>query len=156
MTPSRPRPNPTHRQRLAVIGFAPVLVALCLTFGAVRSSAAPKSPQQQVRVAWARLKDAFLHRSPSGVCGMLTLSGRRHFVAVIEGVRSSSSCKAVAAGLLRPVSALASEAAHARLLSVDVRANTATTIDTTSPFMEHWVRTGKATWKVSELPPGGV
>jgi hypothetical protein len=155
MTPSRPGPNATHRQWLAVNACAPVLVALCLTFGAARSSAAPRSPQEQVRVAWARLKDAFVHRSPSGVCGMLTLSGRRDFVAGIDGLRSSKSCKAVAAGLVKS-RGLASEAAHARLLSVDVRANTAATRDTTGVFMAHWVRTGKSMWKVSEPPPGDV
>jgi hypothetical protein len=137
------------------MGFAPVLVALCLTFGAVRSSAAPRSPQQQVHVAWARLKDAFVHKNPSGVCGMLTLSGRRDLVAGIAGVRGSKSCKDVAASLVRN-RRLVSEAAHARLLSVAVRANTATTLDTTGPFMARWVRTEKATWKVSEPPQGDV
>jgi hypothetical protein len=89
------------------------------------------------------------------VCGMLTLSGRRDFVAGIDGVRGSKSCKAVAAGLVRS-RGLVSEAAHARLLLVDVRANTAATRDTTGLFMAHWVRTGKATWKVSEPPQGTV
>jgi hypothetical protein len=155
MTPLRLRRTAADRRWPAIIGVAPVLVALCFTFGAVNSSAAPSSPQQQVRVAWARLKDAFLHRSPSGVCGMLTLSGRRDLVTGIDGVRSSRSCTAVAAGLVRS-RRLVSEAAHAQLLRVDVRANTATTLDTTGEFMAHWVRTGKATWKVSEPPQGDV
>jgi hypothetical protein len=86
---------------------------------------------------------------------MLTLSGRRDFVAGIDGLRSSKSCKAVAAGLVRS-RGLVSDAAHARLLSVDVRANTAATRDTTGVFMALWVRTGKATWKVSAPPPGDV
>jgi hypothetical protein len=155
MTRSRPCPNGTYRQRPAVIGVAPVLVALCLTFGAVRSSAAPRSAEQQVRVAWARFKDAFVHRNPSGVCGMLTLSGRRDLVAVVTGPRSSKSCKAVAAGLVKS-RGLVSEAAHARLLSVAVRGNTAATRDTTGSFKAQWVRTGKAAWKVCAPPPADV
>lgn len=129
MTPSRPRPNATHRQRLAIIVVAAVLVALCLTFGAVRSSAAPSSPQQQVRVAWSYLKHEFVHRNLSGVCGMLTPRARREFVAGIYGLRGSPSCKYVAAGLVRGRGNV-SYAAHARLLSVAVRGNTAATLRT--------------------------
>jgi hypothetical protein len=49
-----------------------------------------------------------------------------------------------------------SEAAHARLLSVAVRANTATTLDTTGLSMTRWLRTKQATWKVTEPPQGDV
>jgi hypothetical protein len=86
---------------------------------------------------------------------MMTLSGRRDLVAGIDGVRSSKSCKHVVAGLVTS-RGLVSEAVHARLLSVAVRANTAATRDTTGPFMTRWVRTEKATWKVSEPPQGDV
>jgi hypothetical protein len=167
MTPSRPHPNGTHRQRLAVIGFVPVVVALCLTFGAVRSSAAPGSPQEQVRVAWTRLKDAWAARSPSAICGMLTASARGDWVATILGAQSTRSCKWEAAEMLKP-GGVASKQARARLLSVAVRGNKAATLDTASPSTcpapclaypgpwEYWVRTGKATWKVSGLPESYV
>jgi hypothetical protein len=155
MTPSRPRPNATHRQRLAIVAVAPVLVALCLTFAAVRSSAAPSSPQQQVRVAWARLKDAFVHRNPSRVCGMLTPRARRGFVAVIYGLRTSPSCKVAVAGVIKGRGNV-SDAAHAQLLSVAVHGNTAATQDTTGLFEAQWVRTEKATWKVCATPPGDL
>jgi hypothetical protein len=142
-------------QQLAVIGLVPVLVALSVTFGASRSSAAPSSAQQQVRVAWTRLKDAFVHHNPNRVCAMLTPSGRRDFVAATDGTRSSASCKSVAAGLVKS-RGIVTEAAHARLLSVAVRANTAVTRDTTNLFMTHWLRTGTITWKVSEPATGDI
>jgi hypothetical protein len=87
---------------------------------------------------------------------MLTRRAGSDLVGVVDGLHGSKSCTAVAAGLVRS-RGLVSEAAHARLLCVEVRANTAVTLDTTGiPTGQgaHWVRTGKATWKVSE--PEGV
>ena len=148
MTPSRLRPNARHRPRLVVVVVAPVLVPLCLMFGAVGSAAAPSTPQQQVRAAWARLRDAFVDRNPSRVCGMLTPRARRELVASVVGLRRSEFCQALVAGMVKR-RGWVSEAADAQLLSVEVRGSTAATLDTTGVFRVHWVRTGKTTWKVS-------
>jgi hypothetical protein len=155
MTPSRLRPNAGHRQRLVVIVMAPVLVALYLAFGAAGGAAAPSSPQQQVRAAWARLRDAFVDRNPSRVCGMLTPRARRELVASVLGLRRSESCEALIAGMVNR-RGWVSEAADAQLLSVEVRGSTAATLDTTGVFRVHWVRTGETTWKVSAPAPGDL
>jgi hypothetical protein len=142
----------TRGHRRAALG----VVVVSVTLGAGSSAAAPRSPKEQVRVAWARLKDAYADRSPRRVCAMMTVRGRRDFVAVIAGVHSSLSCRAAAKHMFRMRGAAVRKAAHARLLSVHVDPNTATTIDTSGPFKEHWVRTGRGTWKVAELASGDV
>ena len=96
-----------------------------------------------------------MHRSPSAVCGMLTSRARRYFVAETFGTTRLSSCKVAAAHMFKLGGSSVSDTVHARLLHVAVRAHTATTTDTSSPFKEHWVLTRKRTWKVSELAPGG-
>jgi hypothetical protein len=85
---------------------------------------------------------------------MLTPHARRYFVAETFGTTRTSSCKIAAAHMFKLGGASVSATVHARLLHVAVSAHTATTVDTSSPFKEHWALTRKDTWKVSELAPG--
>jgi hypothetical protein len=150
------RVTPGHRQRLVAIGLVLVVASGCLAVNVMTSSAATGSPKAQVRVAWTRLRAAFVRRNARAVCAMLTRRGRGDFVAVIEGVRSTRSCESAAVDVFQLHGRLVSKVAHARLRSVVVAHGTATTIDTSSRYREHWVLTGNQSWKVSELPSGDV
>jgi hypothetical protein len=136
----------------------PFLVAIAIAIVATLAlggcgGAAP--PPAQVRSAWETVKHALVTGDAKRFCAMLNDTSRTELLATIVQVSppSSSSCESAAQTLFQISRDARQKLEGAKLVSVHVRGDTATTTDTTGPPADRWVKVDGA-WQVADLGLG--
>ena len=113
------------------------------------------SPPAQVRSAWETVKHALVTGDAKRFCAMLNDTSRVQLLATIAQVSppSSSSCESAAQTLFQLSPDARQKLETAKLVSVHVRGDTATTTDTTGPPANRWVKVDGA-WQLADLGLG--
>jgi hypothetical protein len=113
------------------------------------------SPPAQVRSAWETVKHALVTGDAKRFCAMLNDTSRTELLATIAQVSppSSSSCESAAQTLFQISRDARQKLEGAKLVSVHVRGDTATTTDTTGPPADRWVKVDGG-WQVANLGLG--
>jgi hypothetical protein len=113
------------------------------------------SPPAQVRSAWETLKRALVDGDAKRFCAMLSDTSRVQLVATVAQVSppSSSSCESAAQTLFQLSPDARQKLEGAKLVSVHVRGDTATTTDTTGPPANRWVKVDGG-WQLADLGLG--
>jgi hypothetical protein len=113
------------------------------------------SPAAQVRSAWATLKRALVDGDAKRLCAMLNDTSRTQLLVTIAQVSppSSSSCESAAQTLFQLSRDARQKLAAAKLLSVHVHGDAATTTDTTGPPANRWVKVDGG-WQLADLGLG--
>jgi hypothetical protein len=140
-----------HLRRLCSwLSAIAVVTALALT-----GCGAAASPAAQVRSAWTTFKRALVDGDAKRFCAMLNDTSRTQLLATIAQVSppSSSSCESAAQTLFQLSPDARQTLAGAKLVSVHVRGDTATTTDTTGPPADRWVKVDGG-WQVANLGLG--
>jgi hypothetical protein len=129
-----------------------IAVAAALVLGGCGSAA---SPRAQVRSAWETVKHALVTGDAKRLCAMLNDTSRTELLATIAQVSppSSSSCESAAQTLFQISRDARQKLEGARLVSVQVRGDTATTTDTTGPPANRWVKVDGG-WQLADLGLG--
>jgi hypothetical protein len=113
------------------------------------------SPAAQVRSAWAALKRALVDGDAKRFCAILNDTSRAQLLATIAQVSppSSSSCENAAQTLFQLSRDARQKLGAAKLLSVQVHGDAATTTDTTGPPANRWVKID-GDWQLADLGLG--
>ena len=140
-----------HRRRLRPY-LLTLAVAAALALAGCGSAA---SPAAQVRSAWATVKGALVDGDAKRFCAMLNDTSRAELLAAIAQVSppSSSSCESAAKTLFDLSRDARQKFAAAKLVSVRVRGDSATTTDTTGPPANRWVKVDGG-WQLADLDLG--
>lgn len=109
------------------------------------------SPTEQVRSAWSQLRDAMVAGNPSGICAGLSDQARAELLAVVSAITPASTCEAAARTWSDVARNTRAQLAGAKLTSVSVHGNNATTTDTTGPPSDEWIKVQGA-WELAQLP----
>jgi hypothetical protein len=113
------------------------------------------SPRDQLRSAWGELKHALVHGDANGLCALLDDTARAQLLAAIAQLSppSSSSCASAARTLFQVSRDARQQVSGAKLLSVRVDGDSATTTDSTGPPADQWVK-ADGSWQLANLGLG--
>jgi hypothetical protein len=141
--------------RRPVLPF-PVAIAIAIIATlALGGCGGAASPPAQVRSAWETVKHALVTGDAKRFCAMLNDTSRVQLLATIAQVSppSSSSCESAAQTLFQLSPDARHKLAGAKLVSVHVHGDTATTTDTTGPPANDWVKVD-GDWQLADLDLG--
>lgn len=126
-------------------------LAVVLSIGIAECGSA--SPKDQVRQAWSELKSALVAGDASKFCALLSDQARAQLLVEVAVVSPVSSCEAAAHTDFDIARNARAQIANAKLTSVVVHGDQATTTDTTGPPPNDWIKVlGK--WEVASLSSG--
>jgi hypothetical protein len=113
------------------------------------------SPAAQVRSAWTTFKRALVDGDARRFCAMLNDTSRTQLLATIaqDSPPSSSSCETAAETLFDLSRDARQKLKAAKLLSVHVSGDSATTTDSTGPPPNRWVKVDGG-WQLADLDLG--
>jgi hypothetical protein len=141
--------------RRPVLPFLVAIAIAIIATLALGGCGGAASPPAQVRSAWETVKHALVTDDAKRFCAMLNDTSRVQLLATIAQVSppSSSSCESAAQTLFQISRDARQKLEGAKLVSVHVRGDTATTTDTTGPPADRWVKVDGG-WQVANLGLG--
>jgi hypothetical protein len=142
--------------RMHLRRLCPWLSAIAVvTALALAGCGAAASPAAQVRSAWTTFKRALVDGDAKRFCAMLNDTSRTQLLATISQVSppASSSCESAADTLFDLSRDARQKLGAAKLLSVHVSGDAATTTDTTGPPANRWVKVDGG-WQLADLDLG--
>jgi hypothetical protein len=144
------QPAPPTRVATRCWRLSWVLLLATLAITACGSS----SPADQVRQAWSNLKGALVAGNTGKFCALLSDQARAQLLVQIAAVSPASTCAAAANTFFDITRDARAQAAKAKLTSVTVHGDQATTADTTGPPPNSWIKV-QGSWQLASFPSSG-
>ena len=143
-----------HGMRLLIARRSRPLGAIARAITRARSGRrAGREPQ--VRQAWSNLKGALVAGNAGKFCALLSDQARAQLLVQIAAVSPASTCAAAANTFFDITRDARAQAAKAKLTSVTVHRDQATTTDTTGPPPNSWIKV-QGNWQLASFPSSGT